>query len=97
MSCEKLLVWPMDAARRIQSERGGRSAPDGLNRREVEVRPQEFLGGAERDVAEFEGREAVLLDLQELGSSQCERKAADNKIGVALPPGGLGVHARYVA
>lgn len=49
------------AARRIGREGGGRSAPDRLDRRQVQVGAQEDVGIAEGDVAEFEDGQAVLL------------------------------------
>jgi hypothetical protein len=50
-----------------------------------------------RHVAEFEDRQAVFLQLQELGAGRCDRQAADRDVGIAFAVGGLGTDAGNVA
>jgi hypothetical protein len=45
---------------------------------------QENVGIVEGDVAEFEHRQAVFLQLQERGAARRDRKAADRDIGIAV-------------
>src|SRR3546814_4833553 len=69
-----------DAARRVAGEGGRRAATDGLDPIEAVVVAQEDVGVAERDIAKLQHRQAVLLQLQELGAAGCHR-SEERRVG----------------
>ncbi len=73
-----------DAARRVGSEGRSRAAADRLDCAHREIIAQEDIGGDVEDVAEFEHRQPVLLELHVLGPARRERKPAHGVVVVAL-------------
>ena len=86
-----------DAARRVAGEGRGRAAANRFDAGERQVVADEDVGIAEDDVAEFQHRQAVLLQLQELRTTRGDRQAADRDIGIAFAARCLDADAGQVA
>ena len=86
-----------DRAGRIARRGRRRAAADRLDAGDVVVGLDEGVGGTERDVAEQQDRDAVLLELDELGAARRDRQAADRDVRVTLAARGLGTDTRNVA
>ncbi len=85
------------AARRVGREGRGGAAADRLDGADVEIGAQEDVGITESDVAEFEDRQTVFLELEELRAARRDRQAADRDVGVAVTARGLDADAGQVA
>ena len=85
------------AARRVGGKGRCRTAAHRLHPRDIEVGAQENIGIAKGDVAEFEDRQAVFLQLQEFRAARCNGKPAHGNIGIALTARRFGTNARQRA
>ena len=86
-----------DAAGRIGREGRGRTAPYRLHLRQVQVDAHEAVRAGAQYVAELHDRQAVFLQLDELGARRGQRQAADGDVGDALAIGRFGEDAGNVA
>jgi hypothetical protein len=71
-------------AGRVAGEGRRRSAAQHLDALDVVIGAQEGVGGGEGDVAEIEHRQAVFLELDELGPAAGGGQAAHRDIGIGL-------------
>ena len=82
-----------DRAGRVACRCRCRAAANRLDAGDVVVGLQKGVGGRERNVAEQQDGDAVLLELDELSPARSDRQTADRDIGVTLAARGLGPDA----
>ncbi len=84
-------------ARRVRGKGRGRAAADRLDTADIAIGAHEIVGIAEHDIAEFEDREPVFLQLDIARAAGRDRNAANRDVGIAFAARGFRTDAGDLA